>query len=264
MARVVAALVRIVASMSTPAAAPASLPFDAATAIRELRAQCRRLRLIAIAAMLGVIALGIAALASRFASSRLLRTRGIVIEDAEGRDRILIGTPIPQSAARVRTNAARVEKEWAPLLGGEAYMKAYREYDNDVGGILILNEQGFDKLILADHTPDPNTGKRLFENSGFIWNDDRGFERGGLGCNKTADGKYRVVLGMDDEEGEAVHLFVLEDGTKGLRIASSDMLFLAGRVRAGNEVFGNEGEFGGLMVKDKDGKIVLDQNVLGE
>jgi hypothetical protein len=249
--------------MSTPpAAAPAPLPIDAATAIRELQAQCRRLRLVATAAMLGVIALGIAAIAHRFANSRLLRTRGIVIEDAEGRDRILIGTPVPKSASRVRTDAARVEKEWAPRLGGEAYMKAYRQYDNDVGGILILNEDGFDKLMLADHTPDPNTGKRLFENSGLTWNDDRGFELGGLGCGRTENGKYRVILGMDDQQGEAVHLFALEDGTKGLRIASSDMLFLAGRARAGNEVFGNSAEFGGLMIKNKAGEVVFDQNVI--
>ena len=249
--------------MSTsPSAAPASLPIDVATTLHELQSQCRRLRLVAAAAMLGVIALGIAALAERFANSRLLRTRGIVIEDAEGRDRILIGTPVPRSAARVRTDPARVEKEWAPRMGGEAYMQAYREYDNEVGGILILNEQGFDKLMLADHTPDPNTGKRLFENSGLTWNDDQGFELGGLGCGKTEDGKYRVILGMDDPQGEAVHLFALEDGTKGLRIASSDMLLVAGRARAGNGVFGNSAEFGGLMIKNKEGEVVFEQNVI--
>ena len=130
--------------------------------------------------------------------------------------------------------------------------------------ILQLDEQGFDKLMLADHAPDPNTGKRLVENSGLIWNDDRGFERGGVGCAKTSDGKYRGVFGLDDSEGEAVHLFVLEDGSKGLRIASKDMVLLAGRATPGNEIFGNEGEFGGLMIKDKDGKVVLDQNVLGK
>jgi hypothetical protein len=251
--------------MSTsPSAAPESLPIDVATALHELRSQCRRLRLVAVAAMLGVIALGLSALADRLASSHVLRTRGIVIEDAEGRDRILIGMPVPQSASRMRTDPARVEKEWAPRMGGEEYMKAYREYDHSVGGILMLNEQGFDTLMLAEHTPDPNTGKRLFQNSGFTWNDDRGFELGGLGCGKTADGKHRVILGMDDPQGEAVHLFALEDGTKGLRIASSDMLLLAGRARAGNEIFGNSEEFGGWMIKNKAGEVMFDQNVIGK
>lgn len=237
---------------------------DVQASIRDLQVQCRRLRLFALASVIGVIALGLAALAQRVADREVLRTRGIVVEDAQGRDRILIGTPIPLSADRVRTDLARVEKEWAQRMGGETYMQAYREYDNDVGGILLLNEQGFDKLMLADHTPDPNTGKRLVENSGLTWNDDGGFELGGVGCGKTADGKYRVMLGLDDPQGEAVHLFVLEDGSKGLRIASKDMLLLAGRAAPGNEVFGNAGEFGGWMIKDKDGNVVLDQNVLGK
>jgi hypothetical protein len=209
-----------------------------------------------------VLALGSVAFTSSLAGSSVLRARGLVIEDAEGRDRILIGAPVPPSAARVRTDAARVEKEWAPLMGGEAYMEAWRQYDHEVGGILMLDEQGFDKLILADHTPDPNTGKRLFAVSGFTFNDDRGFECGGFGTGRTADGEHRVVLGLDDQHGEAVHMFVLEDGTKGLRIASPDMLLFAGRAPAGNEHFGNTADFAGLMIKNKDGEVVFDQNVI--
>ena len=243
--------------------ASVSVPPEVEAAIRELRAQCRRARLLAAVAVVGVIAIGASALAARAADGRLLRTRGIVVEDDAGRDRILIGAPIPRSADRVRTDLARVEKEWAPGLGGEAYMKAYREYDNEVGGILMLNEQGYDKVILADQSPDPNTGKRLVEISGLTWNNDRGFELGGVGCGRTREGKCRTMLGFDDSQGEAVHLFVLEDGSKGLRIASKDMMLFVGRLTAGNELFGNEREFGGMMIKDQSGKVVLDQNVIG-
>ena len=41
------------------------------------------------------------------------RTKGIIIEDAQGRERILIGAPIPASRARVRTDTSRVRQVWA-------------------------------------------------------------------------------------------------------------------------------------------------------
>jgi len=57
---------------------------------------------------------------------------------------------------------------------------------------------------------------------------------------------------------------VLEDGTKGLHIASEDSLLLFGRARANNEIFGNTTEFAGLMVKDASGKVLLEENALAE
>jgi hypothetical protein len=221
--------------------------------------------LLAVAAMIGVILLGTAALAERLAGERLIRTRGLVIEDEAGRDRILIGAPVPRSDDRVRTDVARAEAAWGARLGGDRFRENYAKLDHAANGIVVLNEQGFDTLAIGDRMPDPNTGKRLVVPTGMTWNDEHGYELGGLGCSKTAEGKYRVVMGMDDPTvGEALHLFVLEDGTKGLRIASEDALLLIGRARAGNDVFGNASEFAGLMVKDASGKVVLEQNALAK
>lgn len=202
-------------------------------------------------------------LALQFQARTLVRTRGIVIEDEAGRDRLLIGYPIPPSRERVRTDLARVESTWAPRLGGAKFMEAYRSYDNSASGLVFLNEQGFDKLVLGEKMPDPNTGVRLVDSAGFSFNDDEGFECGGLGVSKTPEGKTRVVMGMDDPKvGEALHLFVMEDGSKGLRIASEDGLLLLGRAVAGNEIFQNAEPFLGMLVKDAQGKLLLEQNAL--
>lgn len=196
-------------------------------------------------------------------SQGVLRARGLVIEDAQGRDRILLGAPIPESRHRLRTDLERVRQHWASRLGGEKYMEDYATYNHDVSGVVFLNEQGYDKLILGEKTPDPNTGKRLVEAAGLTLNDDEGFERGGLGISRTEGGEYRVTLGMDDPKlGEAVHLFVLEDGTKGLRIAYEDGQLLLGRLKPDNEIFARAEEFSGVRMVDPDGKVLWEHNVL--
>ena len=43
----------------------------------------------------------------------LIRTKGIIIEDENGKDRILIGAPIPYSKDRVRTDTNLVRKYFA-------------------------------------------------------------------------------------------------------------------------------------------------------
>src|SRR5262245_46440421 len=138
-------------------------------AVRELRAQNRRLRLLAVAAMLGVILLGGAALAERLAGQRLVRTRGIVIEDDAGHDRILIGAPVPWSADRVRTDVVKAEAAWGARLGGDKFRENYAKLDHGASGLLFLDEHGFDRLVVGDKAPDPNTGKRLVDPTGMAW-----------------------------------------------------------------------------------------------
>lgn len=42
----------------------------------------------------------------------VLRARGLIIEDDQGKERILIGSPIPRAKNRVRTDLARVKEIW--------------------------------------------------------------------------------------------------------------------------------------------------------
>lgn len=158
----------------------------------------------------------------------LIRANGIILLDSAGRERILIGAPIPYSDDRIRTDTTRVRELWSEQLGGASYMEWYQSYRHSCNGMLLLNDQGYDVLAVGDELPDPNTGNRITEPTGILWNDSLGFERGGLGLGKLlSNGLYRNILGLDDENGEGFHLSILEDGTKSMRIVSdSQLLFL--------------------------------------
>ena len=76
----------------------------------------------------------------------VLRARGLIIEDDAGRERILIGAPIPEAANRVRTDTARLREAWGPRFAEfrdgymEEYMSYYQDFKHSTNGILILSE----------------------------------------------------------------------------------------------------------------------------
>jgi hypothetical protein len=192
----------------------------------------------------------------------IIRAKGIVIEDSLGRDRILIGSPIPFSKDRVRTDTALVRKYWAKnYRNPDQFMKWYREYKNTAEGIVIMNENGFDRLQLGDKLSDPNTGKRMFEPAGLLWNDREGWERGGAGVNTSEDGKSRSVIGLDDDSGEAVHLVTLEDGTKGLMISGNNGRLMIGMSKENGAFFQNKEAFSGIKFFDLNGKLLWEQTM---
>lgn len=210
----------------------------------------------------------IAAGARRRAGPRALRPPMVGAPAPTTRPRSTATASACGHAAAAASGCSRVVGDcsaWGKQLGAGTFRESFEQLAHGASGIVFLNEHGFDRLVVGDKMPDPNTGKRIVDPTGISWNNDQGYELGGIGCSKTAEGKYRVVMGMDDPTvGEALHLFVLEDGTKGLRIASEDSLLLIGRARANNEIFGNTAEFAGLMIKDASGEVVLEQNALGK
>lgn len=193
----------------------------------------------------------------------IIRAKGIVIEDSVGRDRILIGSPIPYSKGRVRTDSNLVRKYWAKNFGEDAdqYMQWYKNYYHGAEGIVMMNEKGFDRVLLGDKLADPNTGKRMFEPAGILWNDNEGWELGGAGVNTTKDGKSRSVIGVDDRDGEAVHIVALEDGTKGLVIGGENGRLLVGMSKKNGQWFQNKNAFTGMKFFDTKGKLVWEQKV---
>jgi len=142
---------------------------------------------------------------------------GKIIEDNEGRERILIGSPIPTAKNRVRTDLERVKGTWAKRFpSSEKYIETYKTYQNEMSGILLLDSNGFDRLALGDPVPDPNTGRRIAPSSGLVINDEEGFERTGYGL-LNVQSRHRVVLGMDNGHGkEGLTLFLIDDGPIGL------------------------------------------------
>ena len=192
----------------------------------------------------------------------LVRTRGVVVQDSLGRDRILIGAPFPASPHRIRTDSSKARTAWAGRLGGETYMGYYRDYEHSGNGILLLGPEGHDRLALGDRLPDPNTGRRITSVTGLLWNDGLGFERGGVGLNRLKEnGEYRNGLGFDDEGGEGLHLFILEDGSKMLRTVYEGGVLYQGRFAA-NGLLGDSAEFIGYRLLDTEGRVVTQQNFL--
>lgn len=193
----------------------------------------------------------------------IIRAKGIVIEDSSGRDRILIGSPIPHSPERVRTDTNLVKKYWAKNFDDNAqqYMEWYKQYKHGAEGIVIMNENGFDRVLLGDKLADPNTGKRMFEPAGILWNDKEGWELGGAGVNTTKDGKARSVMGVDDKDGEAVHLIALEDGTKGIVIGGENGRLLIGMSKENGKWFKNKQAFTGIKYFDPQGKLIWEQQL---
>ncbi len=157
----------------------------------------RAIRWLQAYAALITVALAVLFFRSGTETDGVLRARGLIIEDDAGRERILIGAPIPEAANRVRTDEARVREVWGSRFSDE-YMGWYQDYNHSTNGILILSEDGFDRIALGDPKPDPNIGKRIGPSTGMVINDAEGFERMGYGL-LDIDGTYRVTLGLDSD-----------------------------------------------------------------
>ncbi len=182
-------------------------------------------------------------------SSDVLRTRGIVIHDAQGRDRILIGAPIPSSGVRIRSDFERAKKAW-----GNRYpdFEWYRTLEHSTNGIVVLDERGYDHIVLGDPTPDPNIGKRVAPVSGIAVNDQDGFERTGWGYFPTLN---RTVLGVDTPTGhEGVMIGVLDDSTAGVMVMDGGPSIFLGNAGPDHFLTGLKQPFNGLLIRQ--GEVV--------
>ncbi|WP_420449036.1 hypothetical protein [Candidatus Palauibacter sp.] len=219
----------------------------------------RTIRWLQIYTALMTVALVVLFVRSGAAADGVIRARGLVIEDAGGRERILIGAPVPEAANRVRTDEARVREVWAPGFP-DAYMDFYQDYSHETNGILILSEDGFDRLALGDPAPDPNIGKRSSPITGMVINNAEGFERTGYGL-LPVDGGYNVGLGLDTDRIEEGLVLILEDdGPRGVLVGTGpDRIFL-GSAPAEHDWTGLAEEFQGLLVR-RDGETVYQMNL---
>jgi len=63
--------------------------------------------------------------------------------------------------------------------------------------LVIVDEQGRDRIIMGAPMPDPSEGERISPTIGMMINDTDGFERFGLGLQENG----RVVMGFDAPPG---------------------------------------------------------------
>ena len=220
----------------------------------------RTIRWLQVYAALMTVALAVLFVRSGTPTDGVLRARGLIIEDEAGRERILIGAPVPEAANRVRTDEARVQEVWAPRYpDADAYMGYYQDYSHETNGLLILSEDGFDRLVLGDPVPDPNIGRRIAPSTGMVINDAEGFERMGYGL-KVVNGVSRVGLGLDTDRIEEGLLLTLDDdGLLGVTVGTgADGIFL-GSAPAGHRWTGVAEAFQGLLIR-RNGEIVHEVN----
>lgn len=218
-------------------------------ATSQLRRELRNLKVAMV--LMGVALVVVVLAAFSQAPSAIIRARGIIIEDQAGRERILIGAPIPAARNRVRTDSARVARLWARRFPNPAeYMGYYKNYRHSLHGMLVLDENGFDRLAVGDSTPDPNIGRRIGPATGIEINDQEGFERSGYGL-LNVEGQYRVVLGLDSKRGtEGMALTLRDDGAVGLSVyGEGQNLAFLGRAPANDPGTGVADSVFGLVLR---------------
>ena len=233
---------------------------DFHAALARLERQVARLKALVVFLIAGAgLTLGAAptlfpAARAQQPDDRVLRVRGIVIEDEGGRERVLIGAPIPSASNRVRTNEERVRKLWGPRYPNvDQYMGFYKDYRHSTNGIVILDENGFDRVAIGDPVPDPNIGRRIGPSTGVVINDEQGSERTGYGL-LNVNGSRRVVLGMDTARGvEGLTLVLNDEGSTGMAIRDPQRLIYVGTAPATAGVAGAQQSFHGLLVRAADG-----------
>ena len=121
-------------------------------------------------------------------------TQQLIVQDANGQDRIIISPVIAASASRHRSDTLE--------------------------GILILDENGTDRVALGATPTIQANGEVVhrWENSvpyGLAFNDGQGNERGGFGYYDSRD---YVSFGMDYSTGEGLNMFVAEQGHYGQKV----------------------------------------------
>ena len=197
----------------------------------------------------------------------VIRAKGIVIEDENGKDRILIGAPIPHSKDRVRTDTALVRKYFASDVARNPnqYMEWYKKYRHSAYGMVVMNEKGIDVMQMGDQLSDPNVGRRIFLPTGILLNNQKGMEVGGFGTHSFDDGRSGVALGLDDPGNgrEAFHAIVLSDGTRALILQDSKGKLVVGFGNSSNEIFQNKDSisFVGIKYFDKKDSLLWEQKM---
>jgi hypothetical protein len=128
--------------------------------------------------------------------SRVLRAKGLIIEDAQGRARVLLGSPLPAASERIRQDASTTS-------------------------MVFLDEQGHDRLTLGEEPEPQIAGKvsprmhRIAPGFGVVIHDSNGDERGTYGW--LGNGRALITL---DRPGLDAWAAVVDDktGFAGMRV----------------------------------------------
>ncbi|MGN6283317.1 hypothetical protein [Frateuria sp.] len=193
----------------------------------RLQREVARLRVLVILALLAVISLAALSLWRKPGTltrpDTILRAQGLVITDAKGHDRILIGAPVPASNDRTRK-------------------------DDASDGIIFLGATGADRLALGQ-LPSLHIGGKTYkrhggDSYGVTLYDDNGSERGGMAY--MGSGRVGIALDRGAPPYEAVGLMV--DDTRnfaGMYISYGDPKARGPAFELGTDAGSVHAQFGG-------------------
>ncbi len=191
----------------------------------RLQRQVGRLRAGLIITLLLLVGLAVILLLHR--PGDIIRTQGIVIVDAQGHDRMLIGAPVPASADRTRK-------------------------DDRSDGIIFLGSTGADRLAVGqlpklhiDGKTYPRGGDA--DSYGITLYDTKGSERGGMAFMATG----RVGLALDRATPPYESIGLMVDDKEN----SAKMYFNYGDPKARESALelGTDADSGHIQLNGKDG-----------
>jgi hypothetical protein len=192
--------------------------------IAALRCRIRRLeRTLLAAAATGVLAIaGCLAVrepdAPALDGERLLRVRGIVVEDAAGRPAIVLGADVAAVPGRVRTDSVRGLVLLSPE--GRDVLQLGRVGGPQLGGTVQERVSPATGLAVADAQGDERAGFGLFDNGQAGWGLDFPDGEGLVALVDPARGLAGLVL-QSPGEGATQRMLLL-NSTEGARLELCD------------------------------------------
>lgn len=186
---------------------------------------------MAFCVLLGVLVL----IGAAQANQEVLTARGLVITDAAGNERIVLGAPMGNASAN-------------PRLA-------------DAVGVAVLDSLGRLHVAVGANNPlileEGQTGTRVAMSAGITIYDPRdGRERGGMGA--FSDGRANVCLDYGAAPKEAAcmavapgdeYAAVILNGTPGEDVFDRAVLFVGADGRGSIKVFGGRENRGGVMIR---------------
>lgn len=164
-------------------------------------------------------------------SPQILHLRGLVIDDAQGHARILLGAPFPKTPDRIRQDATTT-------------------------GMLFLDRKGHDRFFIGKMFPAQIKGKvpahfrRIGSGYGLTIFDAQGNERGGMGFLSNGNTVSRASIVLDRPGGDAWGAMV-DDKTG---FAGTVDIYAPEIGQASGIVMGTQGKKAFMTLKDIHGR----------
>lgn len=143
--------------------------------VRRLERKLHVVKALCVALFAALLALAASSFAGRVKAAedaKVLRLKGLIIEDSEGRARILLGAPLPEVQERSRKDATGAD-------------------------LVFMDEQGHDRFRVGETLPPVPGFHRIGSAYGATILDTQGNERGGIGFLSNGKNVNRAIIALD-------------------------------------------------------------------